>query len=289
MNARMNQKPDVTIEQMTRKEVDVAIEWAQKEGWNPGVHDAECFYHADPNGFYAAKLDGEIVGTISLVKYPGDFVFEGLYIVKTEFRGRGIGFQIQNYALEICKGKNLGLDGVVAMKQKYTEYGLTFAYNNTRYAGIGIAENKSSKQCFPIEKKDFSEVAAFDLECFRFDRSRFLEGWLSQADSASRLIRNEKTGAIAGYGVIRRCVEGNKIGPLFADSQSTAEQLYNSLTSTVPGETVFLDVPQPNDAAVELALMKELHSVFSTVRMYTKTAPDIQLSKVFGVTTFELG
>ena len=92
-------KPEVTIEHMTRSEVDVAIEWARKEGWNPGVHDAECFYQADPTGFYAAKLDGEIVGTISLVKYPGDFVFEGLYIVKPEFRGKGIGLQLQNYAL----------------------------------------------------------------------------------------------------------------------------------------------------------------------------------------------
>jgi GNAT superfamily N-acetyltransferase len=287
MNTQFHDKPDLTIEPMTQKEVDIAIAWAQKEGWNPGIHDAECFYHADPNGFYAAKLDGEIAGTISLVKYPGDFVFEGLYIVKPQFRGRGIGSQIQRYALNLCKDSNLGLDGVVAMQKKYTQYGFKYAYNNSRYAGT--AQDKPSRQCRPIQRKDFSEIAAFDLECFGYDRSKFLDCWLFQKDAASLSIHSEKTGIISGYGVIRKCMQGHKIGPLFADNQGDAERLFNSLTSTVPGETVFLDVPQPNRTAVELAEKKRLQPVFSTVRMYTKTSPIIPLNKIYGVTTFELG
>jgi GNAT superfamily N-acetyltransferase len=287
MNPQPPGKQDITIEQMTQKEAAVAIDWAQKEGWNPGIHDLECFYQADPTGFYAAKLDGEIAGTISLVKYPGNLVFEGLYIVKLQLRGRGIGSQLQKYALNICKNSNLGLDGVAAMQQKYAEYGFKFAYNNTRYAGT--AQNKPSRQCRPIQRTDFSEVAAFDLECFRFEREKFLDCWLFQKDSAGMLIHNEKTGVVSGYGVIRKCVEGHKIGPLFADSADDAERLFDSLTSTVPGETVFLDVPQPNRAAVGLAEKKRLQPVFSTVRMYTKTAPDIPLNRIYGVTTFELG
>ncbi len=138
-----NNKQKITIEQMTRQEVDIAIEWAQKEGWNPGIHDAECFYQADPTGFYSVKIDGEVIGTISLVKYPGDFVFEGLYIIKPEYRGKGIGGQVQQYALDLCKDKNLGLDGVDSMKQKYIDYGLQFVYNNIRLEGK--ADNLTSK------------------------------------------------------------------------------------------------------------------------------------------------
>lgn len=281
-------KPEVsiTITQMTRSEVDVAIQWAQKEGWNPGVHDAECFYNADPMGFYAAKLDGEIVGTISLVKYPGDFVFEGLYIVKPEFRGKGIGVQIQKYALELCKKMNLGLDGVVSMQEKYNNYGLKFSHGNIRYTGT--AQSKPSKYCLPIEKEDFSEVTAYDLECFCFERSRFLDCWLFQKNATSMLIRNKKD-EISGYGTIRKCMKGHKIGPLFADNTHDAELLYNSLTSTVPGETVFLDVPQPNRLGVEMAMKKGLQPVFGTVRMYSKKAPLLPLNRIFGVTTFELG
>lgn len=35
-----------TIRIATRTEVDIAIELAAKEGWNPGLHDADCYYSA---------------------------------------------------------------------------------------------------------------------------------------------------------------------------------------------------------------------------------------------------
>jgi GNAT superfamily N-acetyltransferase len=279
-------KQNITIEQMSREEVDIAIEWAQKEGWNPGLHDAECFYKTDPTGFYAARLDGEVVGTISLVKYPCDYVFEGLYIIKPEYRGKGIGKQLQEYALDLCKDKNLALDGVVGMQQKYTDYGLQFAYNSTRYEGK--ADGEQSKYCKKITEADFKDVAAYDKACFGFERTSFLECWLHMQDHTSMLIRNSK-GEVNGYGVIRKCHKGFKIGPLFCESEGEAELLYGSLTSTVKGETIYLDVPEANEAGVQFAQIHSMLPVFSTVRMYSKAAPDLPINKIFGVTTFELG
>jgi GNAT superfamily N-acetyltransferase len=284
--SQANSKQNITIEQMTRQEVDIAIEWAQKEGWNPGIHDAECFYQADPTGYYAAKLDGEVVGTISLVKYSGDFVFEGLYIIKPEYRGKGIGKQVQQYALDLCKNKNLGLDGVISMKQKYADYGLQFAYSNIRYEGK--ANGELSKYCKPVTRDDFKDVAVYDKGCFGFERINFLDCWLFQKDHTSMLIRNSK-GEVSGYGVIRKCFKGYKIGPLFVESEGEAELLYNSLTASVHGETVYLDVPEPNEAAVQFAQIHSMLPVFSTVRMYSKAVPELALNKIFGVTSFELG
>jgi len=37
---------------MNRDDVSLAVAWAASEGWNPGVHDADCFYAADPDGFF---------------------------------------------------------------------------------------------------------------------------------------------------------------------------------------------------------------------------------------------
>ena len=50
------QKKRYIIRTMGLKEVDIAIEWAAKEGWNPGNHDAECYFEADPNGFLIGML-----------------------------------------------------------------------------------------------------------------------------------------------------------------------------------------------------------------------------------------
>jgi len=57
----------------------------------------------------------------------------------------------------------------------------------------------------------------------------------------------------------------------------------------VAGETVYLDVPSPNAGAVEFAKRRGMQQVFSTLRMYSKSVPEIPVWRVFGVTTFELG
>lgn len=44
------------IRKMAREEVEFAIEMAAGEGWNPGIHDGEIFYEADPDGFLSQKL-----------------------------------------------------------------------------------------------------------------------------------------------------------------------------------------------------------------------------------------
>lgn len=61
------------IRSMNRKEVDIAIEWAAKEGWNPGIHDADCYYSADPYGFLVGILGDEPIATISVIKYGETF------------------------------------------------------------------------------------------------------------------------------------------------------------------------------------------------------------------------
>lgn len=79
------QKSVFKISVMTRKEVDIAIDWAASEGWNPGLHDADCFYAADPNGFLTGRLGNEIIATISAVKYGDSFGFLGFYMVKPAY------------------------------------------------------------------------------------------------------------------------------------------------------------------------------------------------------------
>ena len=41
--------------------LDLAVDWAAAEGWNPGLHDAECLHAADPGGFLMAFVDGCLV------------------------------------------------------------------------------------------------------------------------------------------------------------------------------------------------------------------------------------
>jgi hypothetical protein len=76
------------IRTMTRDEIDLALEWAAAEGWNPGWHDAAAFHAADPEGFLIGHERGEPVALISAVRYGGSFGFIGFYIVRPDRRAR---------------------------------------------------------------------------------------------------------------------------------------------------------------------------------------------------------
>lgn len=277
-----------TIRTMRREELDIAIQWAADEGWNPGLHDADSFYAADPNGFLIGLLNDEPIACISVVKYGDDFGFLGFYIVKPAYRGNGYGLVIWKAGLRYLEGRNIGLDGVVDQQENYKKSGFKLAYRNIRYAGQGGNAFLTHPDIVPLSDLHPQTIIAYNEQLFPADRTAFLNAWLTQTDSTGWGIL--KDGKLAGYGIIRPCRAGYKIGPLFADDAELAETLFLMLTAAIPpSETVYLDTPEPNETAVSLAEKYGMTVVFETARMYTAQEPDIPLDRVFGVTTFELG
>ncbi|MGO9236597.1 MAG: GNAT family N-acetyltransferase [Methylocella sp.] len=87
--------PKLVVRRMAESELNLALDWAAAEGWNPGLHDAECFYAADPGGFFLGEFaDGEPLGCVSAIAYDKHYGFLGFYMVKPQYRGRGFGLQL---------------------------------------------------------------------------------------------------------------------------------------------------------------------------------------------------
>jgi GNAT superfamily N-acetyltransferase len=282
------QKSRYTIRTMTRREVDIAIDWAAAEGWNPGLYDADCFYAADPNGFLIGLVGDEPVATISAVKYGDSFGFLGFYIVKPEYRGKGYSIQIWNAGLAYLRGRTVGLDGVVARQGNYKKSGFALAYRNIRYQGTGGGSLPTDSGIVQLSTIPFDEVCAYDKPFFPDSRRQFVRCWIDQPEStALGILRNRK---LAGFGVLRICRSGYKVGPLFADSPESAEHLFSALKAHAPeGAPIFLDTPEVNSAAVDLAKRHNMIVAFETARMYKGKPPDLPMNRLFGVTTFELG
>jgi len=278
---------DLIVRNMTREECDIAVEWAAQEGWNPGLHDAECFYKADPSGFFMAFKDGEPAGCLSAVAYDEHFGFAGFYIVRPEWRNLGIGRHLVREAQAYAGSRTIGNDAVVAQQEAYKQMGFHFAHRNIRYCGIAGPAELIAPEIIDLKEIPFSRLAAYDRGIFPADRSGFINGWIRQPDSAA--LGYVKTGKLSGYGVIRKCRQGHKIGPLFADHEEIAEKLLLALTGKIIGEEFFLDIPEPNSEAGELVKRHNMQKVFETARMYSGKAPSLPLEKIFGVTSFELG
>jgi GNAT superfamily N-acetyltransferase len=276
------------IETMSRPEVDFALELAAAEGWNPGLYDADAFYATDPGGFLVGKLKGEPIGTISAIKYGENFGFVGFYIVKPEFRGQGYGYPLWQAAMQRLQERNIGLDGVVEQQVNYRRSGFKLAYRNIRQQGITGGNIPYDKGLVELQNLRFSDIQAYDSKFFPAQRYSFLKKWLQQPQSKAYAYL--KNNLLAGYGLVRTCREGYKIGPLFAEDKSIAEHIFLALRASVtPDEPLYLDTPEVNEPALQLAEKYKMRVSFETARMYTGKFPKIPTNKIFGVTTFELG
>ncbi|NCO12337.1 MAG: GNAT family N-acetyltransferase [Candidatus Pacebacteria bacterium CG_4_10_14_3_um_filter_34_15] len=264
------------------------IDWATKEGWNPGVYDAKAFHMVDSSGFFVGYLGDKVISSLSAVSYDKTFGFLGFYIVKPEYRGKEYGIKIWNEALKHLPTQNIGLDGVVGQQDNYKKSGFKLAYKNIRYQGKGIDKILPIKQLVSLSKVSFDQLQKYDDQIFPTSRPLFLKEWIKQPDSLS--LGYVESGELIGYGMVRKCKDGFKVGPLFANNANIAHSLFQAFRSFVgKEETIFLDVPEPNKMAMEMAKIYKMKPVFETARMYTKEFPKTPIHKVFGVTTFELG
>jgi Acetyltransferase (GNAT) domain/Acetyltransferase (GNAT) family len=272
------------IRAMRPQEVALAADWAAAEGWNPGLADAACFAAVDPQGFLIGEIDGEPAATISCVIYDAVFAFLGFYIVRPDLRGGGYGLRIWQAAMAHAGTRIVGLDGVVAQQENYRKSGFALAYPNIRHGGV-VTPVGISAGIVPLAQLPLADVVADDV--FPAPRVGFLRDWIAAPGHVGRALVRD--GRLAGWGVIRPCRVGFKIGPLTADDRAAAEAVLAALITAVGGGEVFLDVPAVNPAAVALARDHGLVPVFETARMYTGAIRPQRLERVFGVATFELG
>jgi len=270
---------------MRPQEIELAVDWAALEGWNPGHADAACFATVDPQGFLLGEIDGAPAATISIINYDPGFSFLGFYIVRPDLRGRGHGMAIWRAAIAHAGRRTIGLDGVIAQQENYRKSGFALAHRNIRFGGTVAASGSIVPGIVALSDIPFAEVEQDDV--FPAPRTTFLRAWLQAPGHIGRaFIRN---GKLSAWGVIRPARTGYKIGPLVADDRAAAQAVLDALIGAVGGGEVFLDVPEPHREAVALAESYALAPVFETARMYTGPVRPMRLDRVFGVTTFELG
>jgi len=283
--------PAFAVRQMRPGELELALEWARQEGWNPGLDDAPAFSAADPTGFFVGVVGEVPVGCISVVKYGESLAFVGLYMVHPDYRGRGYGKQLWDMGMASAGNRTVGLDGVVAQQDNYRKSGFEFAHRTLRYHGLAVIPIAGEAPARPVtrfSKDRLGELSRYDAGIFQAPREMFLSAWCG-GGKTRRTVLMRSSGKVRGYGTIRRCFDGHKIGPLFANTAETASAILTALITADGATAVSLDVPLVNPAAVCVAESFGLTPVFETARMYRGTPPAMPSKRIFGITTLELG
>lgn len=277
----------ITIRQLSQSELAELMTWAKDEGWNPGLNDTNAFFAADPEGFLGCFVDDAFVSGISCVTYGDDFGFIGLYITRADMRGKGYGLHVWNAAMERLGDRIIGLDGVPEQQDNYAKMGFVTAYETVRWSGICQSDNHTGpSDTVGLDDDQLDAISAYDEGLFPAARKTFLEKWITPPRSAMAI---REAGRLAGYAVSRGCHQGAKLGPLFADDDTKAQQLLSTAINICAGAELHIDVPTYKTEFSAFLSRLGFKPGFKTARMYKGGTPKNDMEKIFAITSLELG
>jgi GNAT superfamily N-acetyltransferase len=279
--------PVLTIRNFKLQEMVFPMEVAFKEGWNPGLYDGMAFYQADPEGFFLAEQEGGMAGGISAVKYGHRLAFIGGHFVLPPFRGRGIGRALWEHALAAAGSRVVGVNGLPDGKGFYEAYGFKAAYNIIRYGGRIFPESRFSGDVCSAQDVDLGQLTAFDAGFFGASRGTFLKAWLAAPGLESACLLKE--GQLQGWGCMRRCRQGWRLGPVFAQHHALAEEILRHLALKTIGESVYIDITEANVQSIRLAFAMGMIPWGARLRLYKGDQPPQPLDKIYGFTTLDIG
>jgi GNAT acetyltransferase-like protein len=184
------------------------------------------------------------------------------------------------------KGESVGLDAVLTQESAYTRAGFVSSHRNVRWRVAGGALRPDN--VIDLRLVPFGQLAAYDATVFGTERGRFLRAWIDRPPGHALACLRD--GGLAGYGVLRTCRAGAKVGPLLADDEEAADAVLNGLLAAAgPDTDVFIDMPGANPHAHHVRAGRAMDPVFETARMYRNGTPPEDTNRVYGVTTLEFG
>jgi GNAT superfamily N-acetyltransferase len=212
---------------------------------NRDQDDGPTHYHAAGDGknwlMVVPKETGKPEGCIVAFTYPNNTGFVGYFLMNKEFRGRGWGADLFRELLASFKASNtiyVGLDGVEEQVNTYKRRGFETAATIKLATRPSIVEKPKTvelvelvegEQVVDIKGIDPELLARLDLAHTGFYRPAYWsqKGLLSRKDAYGYALLStaQDEPKLAGYVLVRRCQEGHRFGPLYAETYEQARFL----------------------------------------------------------------
>lgn len=252
----------ITVTLMQPTDFKEINQWCIDEGWNIGIHDSEIYYKIDPIHHYIAKTN-EVVASLSLIKHSPSFFTLGPFIVHRSYRGQGMGEAVWNMAMtrmiKEYPDAHIALYAVAEQVERYKKADFVPALTIHRWY---IDSNQSTSpsmrdQCTTITNKLIPSVGQYYQNHYVTNRDLLFNELLLKPETHGLIFMDDNV--IKGFGFIRRCVRGFRIGALVTDTPEIAKTLIAGLLVFAQGAPVFIDVPSSNPH--EINCMNAFHAV----------------------------
>ena len=219
----------------------------------------------DPGGCFRAVLNGEMVGLTTATSY-GDVGWIGNVIVHTRHRGKGIGVQLVESAIEYLEmqgAETVRLNSYLHVRSLYEALGFRGEYENVRYGGV---MKQGSVLASPLPHS-IADVVAFDRRYFGCSRKRLL--WRLKREF-SRTFISMGDGGLEGY-IVGQVEQGScEIAPWVVDHRRKycARELWLALAKIVGETKIAFTAPVPCEQASSIVRWAGLKPGFRTLKMY---------------------
>ena len=262
----------LAIRLLTPADLPGAMRLKEAAGWNQTERDWRNVMHLAPEGAFAIECDGAVRATATAVSYGTRLGWIGMVLTDPGYRGRGLARALMEHAIEYLRTRGVAwikLDATDMGHSLYSKLGFEDECAIERWAG-------SAGQVLPPAGSGAAS-ADLDLRAFGADRSALLRLLAEQDCSLGR------PGSKAAY-----------FGPCVAASAEDARACLLRFLAAHPGERVFWDILETNQAAVTLAREFGFAPVRRLVRMARRGAAGGAAfthddSLVFAAAGFEYG
>lgn len=230
----------LTIDPLRDADVEDAIALSTGEGWNQTDADWRRLLRLGPDGCFAARIDGRLVGTVTTTIYERALAWIGMMIVHPAARRRGIGAALMTRAIG-----HLEAAGVACVKLDATPAGLPL-YHRLGFEEemlferwMGAATRVGGSAPAPDEHAALGPILPLDRAAFGADRSRFLAEL--DADALAAYVVREPESR-EGFALAREGRIATYVGPIVATDEGIADRLFDALSSRFPGRQICVDV-----------------------------------------------
>lgn len=276
------------IRTMTADDLPLGLRLREQAGWNQTEADWRRLLELSRQGSLVAEWNAVPVATTVTCRF-GDVAWVAMVLVERSVRGRGVGTALMRRAIDFLDESGvraIRLDATALGLPVYEKLGFVPQFALARYEGLPVLQRTAGDRgTAPLRENRLPELMALDADATHTDRGPLLARLFAERAEAFRTVECE--GRIVGYVAARPGAQAWQVGPCIA-VQDEGRHLLFEASSRLAGQSVFIDVPLVNDAAVRtveslglrpqrelLRMCRGVHVVEDVLRLWASSGPEL--------------
>ncbi len=248
----MRTEPLLEVRGMTVADIPFGMRLKQQAGWNQVQADWSRLLDLQPDGCFIAELDGTPAGTVTTCRF-GTVAWVAMMLVDESCRSRGIGRSLMRRAIDDLDSKgarSIRLEATPLGRPLYESLDFVAEATLARYEGTLPLATELKALPVPTPATVLERVTELDREVTGTDRSRLIRRLVEEHPGSLQVA--VESGEIGGFLLARPGSRARRIGPCIASEQA-AHRLFADARRRYAAETITIDIPTDNVAAIALA------------------------------------